>query len=186
VTGICTLVVCGAPLASRAPDVAAELMSSGWQVRVILTPTAEQWVDHPALEATSGAPGQTQLRPPGSPKPPRATAIAVVPITFNSIGKLANGIADTLAHSAMAEALGEGLPFVAVPMVNQYLAGNPAWDDNTRRLTVAGVTWVSAIDGTAGEPESVQSGSGPVLVDAFDPKWVSGHLPLASRNASTA
>jgi phosphopantothenoylcysteine synthetase/decarboxylase len=134
VTDICTLVVCGAPVASRAPDVAAELIRVGWTVRVILTPAAEQWVDSSALEAVTGAPGQTQLRSPGSPKPPRAQAIAVVPITFNSIGKLASGIADTLAHSAMAEALGEGLPFVAVPMANQNLAGNPAWSDEKARL----------------------------------------------------
>jgi phosphopantothenoylcysteine synthetase/decarboxylase len=119
VTHICTLVVCGAPLASRAPDVAAELIRVGWSVRVVLTPAAEQWVDSSAFEAVTGAPGQTQLRTPGSPKPPRSQAIAVVPMTFNSIGKLASGIADTLAHSAMAEALGEALPFVAVPMVNQ-------------------------------------------------------------------
>ena len=176
-TDICTLVVCGAPLASRAPDVAAELMRAGWQVRVILTPAAEQWVDGSALEAVAGSPGQTQLRSPGTPKPPRASAIAVVPITFNSIGKLANGIADTLAHSAMAEALGEGLPFVAVPMVNQYLAGNPAWAQNTKHLTAAGVTWVSVVDGTPGDPEPVESGSGPGLVHAFNPAWVSRQLP---------
>jgi phosphopantothenoylcysteine synthetase/decarboxylase len=157
--------------------VAAELIRSGWQLHVILTPAAEQWVDRLALEAVAGSAGQTQLRTPGSPKPPRARAIAVVPITFNSVGKLANGIADTLAHSAMAEALGEGLPFLAVSMVNQFLAGNPAWAQNTKQLSAAGVTWVSVIDGTAGEPQPVQSGSGPALVEAFDPAWVSGQLP---------
>ena len=129
------------------------------------------------MRRSPGSPGQTQLRAPGSPKPPRARAIAVVPITFNSVGKVANGIADTLAHSAMAEALGEGLPFVAVSMVNQYLAGNPAWAQNTKHLTAAGVTWVSVVDGTAGEPQPVQSGSGPALVEAFDPAWVSRQLP---------
>jgi phosphopantothenoylcysteine synthetase/decarboxylase len=180
VAPICTLVVCGAPLASRAPDVAAELIRVGWQPRVILTSAAEPWVDRPALEAVTGALGQTELRAPDSLKPSRARAIAVVPITFNSVGKAANGIADTLAHSAMAEALGEGLPFVAVSMVNQYLAGNPAWAQNTKHLTAAGVTWVSVVDGTAGEPQPVQSGTGPALVEAFDPAWVSRHLPPGS------
>src|SRR4051812_9965646 len=180
VAPICTLVVCGAPLASRAPDVAAELLRAGWLVRVILTSAGEQWVDGPALQAVVGSPEQTQLRAASSPKPPRSKAIAVVPITFNSVGKVANGIADTLAHSAMAEALGEGLPFVAVSMVNQYLAANPAWAHNTKHLTTAGVTWVSVIDGSAGPPEPVQSGSGPALVDAFDPAWVTGNLPPAA------
>lgn len=149
---------------------------------MILTPAAEQWVEGGALQAVIGSAGKSQLRSPGSPKPPRARAITVVPITFNSVGKVANGIADTLAHSAMAEALGEGLPFVAVSMVNQYLAGNPAWAQNTKHLTAAGVTWVSVIDGTAGEPQPVQSGTGSALVDAFDPAWVSRQLPPPSTN----
>jgi hypothetical protein len=85
-------------------------------------------------------------------------------------------VADDLRGDSL---LGEDLPFVAVPMANQYLAGNPAWAQNTKQLTAAGVTWVSVIDGTAGEPEPVQSGTGRALVDAFDPQWVSGHLPLA-------
>jgi len=157
--------------------VAGELIRAGWQPRVILTPAAEQWVDRPALEAVTGSLGQTQLRAPGSRKPPRARAIAVVPITFNSAGKVANGVADTLAHSTMAEALGEGLPFVAVSMVNQYLASNPAWAQNTKQLTGAGVTWVSVIDGTVGEPQPVESGTGSALVEAFDPAWVSRQLP---------
>ena len=181
VTGHCTLVVCGAPLAGRATDMAAALVRAGWQLRVILTPAAEQWVQGAALEAATGAPAQTRLRAPGSPKPPRAEAIAVVPMTFNSAGKLAHGIADTLAHSAMAEALGAGVPFVAVPMVNPSLAGHPAWGQNTRRLSAAGVTWVSVVDGTAGHPEPVLTERGAALVEAFDPEWVSGHLSPGSR-----
>jgi phosphopantothenoylcysteine synthetase/decarboxylase len=180
VAPICTLVVCGAPLAARAPDVAAELIRAGWELRVVLTPAAEQWVDRQALEAVTGSSGQTQQRASDSPKPPRPQAIAVVPITFNSVGKAANGIADTLAHSAMAEALGEGLPFVAVSMVNQYLAGNPAWAQNTKDLTAAGVTWVSVVDGTVGDARPVQSGTGSALVEAFDPAWVSRQLPSPS------
>jgi hypothetical protein len=36
---------------------------------------------------------------------------------------------------------------------------------------------VSVVDGTAGEPQPVQSGTGQALVEAFDPAWVSRQLP---------
>jgi phosphopantothenoylcysteine synthetase/decarboxylase len=109
--------------------------------------------------------------------------MVVAPITFNTIGKLAAGIADTLAHSALCEALGEGIPFVAVPMVNQYLWGHPAFPASVELLTAAGVTWVGLEDGIAGEFEPVQSGTGEQLTKAFDPHWLSGHLPMPERRA---
>jgi phosphopantothenoylcysteine synthetase/decarboxylase len=178
VGNLCTLVVCGAPLASRAVGMAAGLVAAGWRVEVITTPAAEQWVDLYALGEVVGAAPRSEQRPPDQAKRrERASAIVVAPITFNSINKLASGIADSLAHSAMCEALGERLPFVAVPMVNQYLAGHPVWEQNVRALTQARVTWVSMLDGTAGEIELVQSGTGDELVSKFEPEFVSGHLP---------
>ena len=89
-------------------------------------------------------------------------------------------IADTAAHSAIAEALGRRVPVVAVPMVNEHLADNPAWTRNIAMLTAAGVTWVSMLDGTGGPVESVRSGSGEELTRAFDPEWVVEHLPPAT------
>lgn len=99
-------------------------------------------------------------------------------MTFNTAGKAAHGIADTAAHSAIAEALGRHVPVVAVPMVNEYLAGNPAWGRNVSALTAAGVKWVSLTDGTSGPAEAVTSGLGDALASQFDPEWVVGHLPL--------
>ena len=98
-------------------------------------------------------------------------------MTFNTAGKAAHGIADTAAHSAIAEALGRGVPVVAVPMVNAYLADNPAWRRNVAALTAAGVIWVSMTDGTSGPAEAVPSGAGEQLAALFDPEWVTGHLP---------
>jgi phosphopantothenoylcysteine synthetase/decarboxylase len=182
VSNLCTFVVCGAPLASRAVDIAAELLDAGWRVQVLTTPAAGQWVDEEAIADVIGQGSRKELRSPDQPKSrERASAIVVAPMTFNSIGKLAAGIADTLAHSAMCEALGEGIPFVAVPMVNQYLAAHPAFNSHVHRLTVAGVKWVSLVDGTAGRFETVVSGTGDELVQGFDPACVSGHLPKVAQ-----
>ena len=101
----------------------------------------------------------------------------IAPITFNTVGKLACGIADTYAHSTLAEALGDGVPILAVPMVNNRLWGNPAWSRNVAWLTQAGVRWLSIHDGTIGEPKPVQSGTGDSVVKRFDPGWITAQLP---------
>jgi hypothetical protein len=44
--------------------------------------------------------------------------VLVCPATFNTVSRLALGIADTYTASALAEALGVGVPMFVVPMVN--------------------------------------------------------------------
>ena len=106
----------------------------------------------------------------------RPAAVVVAPITFNTVGKLACGIADTYAHSTLCEALGDGLSILAVPMVNNRLWSHPAWAPNVDRLTGAGVRWLSIHDGTIGEPQAVRSGTGEDLVKRFAPEWIVGQM----------
>jgi len=177
-TNLCTLVVCAAPLATRAADVAGELVAAGWRLHVLVTPAASSWIDAAALAVASGQIPRSEYRSPEDPKSrEKPAAVIVVPITFNTVGKLAGGIADTLAHSAMCEALGQGVPILTVPMVNNKLWGHPAWESNLERLSSAGVRWLSIHDGTIGEPKVVQSGTGDDLVRRFDPLWITSHLP---------
>jgi phosphopantothenoylcysteine synthetase/decarboxylase len=102
--------------------------------------------------------------------------VVVAPITFNTVGKLACGIADTYAHSTLCEALGDGVPILAVPMVNNRLWGHPAWSRNVDWLTSASVRWLSIHDGTIGKPKPVQSGTGDRVVKRFDPGWITAQL----------
>jgi Flavoprotein len=46
---------------------------------------------------------------------PPPDALVVAPATFNTINKLAAGISDTLALCLLNEAVGTGLPIIAVP-----------------------------------------------------------------------
>ena len=102
--------------------------------------------------------------------------MVVAPITFNTVGKLACGIADTYAHSALCEALGDRVPVLAVPMVNNRLWGHPAWSRNLGQLTDAGVRWLNIHDGTIGEPQPVLSGTGDDVVKRFEPGWISSRM----------
>lgn len=176
-TDLCTLVVCGAPLAERAPEIAAALVADGWRVQAITTPSAAAWVDAAVLAEAAGQAVRAEHRPVDTLRNrARPAAVVVAPITFNTAGKLACGIADTYAHSALGEALGDGVPILAVPMVNNRLWGNPAWARNVSLLTDAGVRWLSLHDGTVGEPQQVLSGTGAEVVNRFDPCWITSQL----------
>jgi phosphopantothenoylcysteine synthetase/decarboxylase len=70
---------------------------------------------------------------------PPADAIAVAPATFNTINKWAHGSSDTLALGILNEAIGLGLPMVAVPVPNIALAKHPAFQESTERLRAWGV-----------------------------------------------
>jgi phosphopantothenoylcysteine synthetase/decarboxylase len=166
-------------LAARAPEIAARLVEAGWHVQVITTPSAGNWVDDAVLAAAADRPVHSEHRAVGAPSSrERPDAVVVAPITFNTVGKLACGIADTYAHSTLCEALGDGVPMLVVPMVNNRLWGHPAWSRNVDWLTGAGVRWLSIHDGTIGEPKPVQSGTGDRVVKRFDPGWVAAQLPL--------
>jgi phosphopantothenoylcysteine synthetase/decarboxylase len=162
----------------RAPEIAAKLTEAGWRVQVITTPSAGSWVDDAMLVAVVGGGVRSEHRAVGTPSNrQRPDAMVVAPITFNTVGKMACGIADTYAHSTLSEALGDGVPILAVPMVNNRLWGHPAWSRNVDCLTSAGVRWLSIHDGTIGEPKPVQSGTGDSVVKRFDPGWITAQLP---------
>jgi phosphopantothenoylcysteine synthetase/decarboxylase len=93
-------------------------------------------------------------------------------LTFNSANKMAAGIMDTAASGVLCDALGAGIPVVAVPMVNDRLWGHPAWASTLRVLADAGVRLVDPQSGRVGEVSPVRSGTGPEIVAEFDPSWV--------------
>jgi hypothetical protein len=149
-----TLVVCGAPLAARAGEV-ANLLSMRWAVSVVATEAAGVWFQ--------GATGDDR---------PRPERVVACPLTFNSANKVAAGIMDTPACGMLCDALGAGIPVVAVPMVNDRLWGHPAWASTLRVLADAGVRLVDPQSGRVGEVSPVRSGTGPEVVAEFDPSWV--------------
>jgi hypothetical protein len=70
---------------------------------------------------------------------PPPDAIVVAPATFNTTNKWAYGSSDTLALGILNEAIGLGLPIVAVPNPSTALAKHPAFVESLARLRSWGV-----------------------------------------------
>lgn len=134
------LVVCAAPPALQVGELISLLMTDGWTVCVIATPTAATWIDRAGLAEQTGYPVRSEWRRPGEPDVlPKTDAVVVVPATFNTINKWALGISDNLALGILNEALGLRLPILASPFAKQALTAHPAYARSIELLRANGV-----------------------------------------------
>ncbi|RLU92156.1 flavoprotein [Streptomyces griseocarneus] len=155
------LVICAAGPAADAVRLVTAATGRGWDVCVIATPAAAdgEFIDRPALEAASGRPVRSTWRRSGEEKRnPPADAVVVAPMTMNSVNKWAAGIADTYALGLVAEAVGLGLPVVALPFWSTALDSHPATRRAVWTLRNSGVRvlygegeWMPHPPGTGGE-----------------------------------
>jgi phosphopantothenoylcysteine decarboxylase len=162
------LVVCGAPLAARTHEVAAAGVAAGWAVHVIATRSALGWLDRDAVERVTGFPVLVEQRGPSEPKRfPVPGAVVVCPATFNTVNKVAAGIADDYPTGFICEALGAGVPLTFVPMVSERLWGHPVWQRNLTLLSGAG----ARILDVAGQPTAapMRPDDTDHLVTTFNP-----------------
>jgi phosphopantothenoylcysteine synthetase/decarboxylase len=113
----------------------------GWTVDVTATERALEFLDKAEVARASGRPVRTTYKftPDGSRISPAADAMILAPATFNTINKLAMGIADTYALSSMAEVVGRGVPTVVVPAVNTHLASRRPFQRALGSLRAEGV-----------------------------------------------
>lgn len=135
------LMVCAAPPAQQTQQIVPLLQEAGWDVCVIATPQASHWIDRPILEALTGHMVRTDYKLPGEADPlPKADAMLVMPATFNTINKWAQGIGDTLVTSILCEALGRGTPpVVTVPCLKMDLVRHPAFKKSIALLHECGI-----------------------------------------------
>ena len=92
------------------------------------------------------------------PRPPDGLVL-VAPCGFNSLNKLAQGIADNLALSLTAEAIGRGTPVVVAVACNAPLWAHPRAPESTATLR----RWGCAVV----EPEQVGERFGLVPVETI-------------------
>src|SRR2546423_5583089 len=135
------LIVCAAPPAQQTQEVVPLLQATGWDVCVITTPQAWRWMNTEALADLSGHVVGTDYKLPWEADPlPKADAMLVMPATFNTINKWAQGIGDTLVTSLLCEALGRGSPpIVTVPCLKMDLIRHPAFSRSIALLRECGV-----------------------------------------------
>jgi phosphopantothenoylcysteine synthetase/decarboxylase len=72
--------------------------------------------------------------------------VLFAPCSFNSLNKLACGIADNLPLSIVAEAIGRRTPVIVAPSLNQSLLDHPAAKASLRTLAGWGITVVRPVD----------------------------------------
>ena len=135
------IVACGGRPARDLPAFVGQCHTLGWQTCVIATPSAVKFMDFDQLATLTGHTVRYDYKQPDEPDVlPPPDAIVIAPATFNTVNKWAHGSSDTLALGLLNEAIGLGLPTIAVPTPNTALAKHPAFVDSIARLRSWGVT----------------------------------------------
>lgn len=141
------LMLSGTTTAARGPDLLRGLVGLGFSaVIAIPTPNAARVIAARDLADVDGAQVvESYFDLAIRPRPPRGVVL-FAPCSFNSLNKIAHGIADNLALSVVAEAIGRGTPVIVGPSLNQPLLDHPAAQASLRTLTSWRVTIVPPVD----------------------------------------
>lgn len=156
------LIACAAPPTSSLPEAVAMLRDAGWDVWVTATPAALDggFLDREAVAAISGHPVRVEPRAAGEPKPmPPADAVAVVPLTVNTLAKWALLISDNTAVGILNEILGAGVQIIAGVWAKQALRDHPAFGEHVARLAGAGVRFLPHDSGYEHDPWQTLTGA---------------------------
>ena len=140
------LLLSGTTTAARTPDLLRGLLAQGFtQVIAIPTPNATRTI---AFHDLASIPGVTLVESYFDtairPRPPHGLLL-FAPCSFNSLNKLAHGIADSLALSVAAEAIGRRTPVFVAPSLNQPLLDHPIAQASLRTLPSWGVTIIPPV-----------------------------------------
>ena len=141
------LVLSGTTTATRGPELLRGLVGLGFATVIALpTPNASRVVAGRELADVPGAQVvQSYFDLAIRPRPPRGVVL-FAPCSFNSLNKLAHGIADNLALSVVAEAIGRKTPVIVGPSLNQPLLDHPEAQASLRKLPGWGVIIVPPVD----------------------------------------
>src|SRR5438874_13836554 len=144
------LVVTGTTTAPLAIDLVRSMLELVPRVLTLTTPNAGRVI---APRDLSSIPGnhlvESYFDPAILPRPPDGLVL-VAPCSFNSLNKLAAGIADNLALSLTAEAIGRATPVVVAVSVNPPLWRHPRSVTSMTSLRDWGVSVIEPSDSGEG------------------------------------
>lgn len=145
------LLVSGGIAALRSPDLARALRRRGAEVTAFCTEEALRYVGSQALEWATCRPVVSQLtwRAEHLSDSQPFDAWLLAPATYNTIGKLAAGIADTVVTTALASALGRMAQGRTVVLLAPTMHGslhNAVLERNCRQLAALGVQLIPPRD----------------------------------------
>jgi len=135
-------------------ELAEPAVRRGWRLAITLTPTVVPWFDEAGeldeLQALTDLAIRWKPRLPSQPKPyPTPDAFVFAPASANSTAKLALGISDNQALTALNEAIGvEGRKVVVMPQANADQRRHPMWETHITTLTNAGVVVTDVAPGS--------------------------------------
>ncbi len=145
------LVIGGGVAAFKALELIRRLRERGAKVQVVLTPAAERFVTPLSAAALSGAPVRQDLfnltdeAEMGHIELSRsADLIVVAPATADFLAKMAHGLADDLASTAL---LATDKPVLVAPAMNVRMWTHAATRRNVAQLKADGIAFVGPEDG---------------------------------------
>ena len=160
------LVLSGTTTAERCPELLRGLVGLGFSTIIAIpTPNASRVIALRDLADVKGVQVvESYVDLAIRPRPPHGVVL-FAPCSFNSLNKLAHGIADNLALSVVAEAIGRGTPVIVGPSLNAPLLNHPEARASLRRLPTWRVTIVPPVD----EGDGPRLAPSEQLIDAVRP-----------------
>ena len=135
------VVACAAVPARTLQDLIVLLQAARWAVCVVATPNATDFMDVALLADLTGQPVISAYEQEDDFSGlDNCAALVVIPATFNTLRKWAEGITDTFALSLLQTAMGQRIPILAVPRASPELAQEPAFFPSIAYLRGQGVT----------------------------------------------
>jgi phosphopantothenoylcysteine synthetase/decarboxylase len=160
------LVLSGSTTAARCPELLRGLLGLGFSTVIVMpTPNASRVIAPRDLDDVQGVQVvESYFDAAIRPRPPRGVVL-FAPCSFNSLNKLAHGIADNLALAVTAEAIGRRTPVIVGPSLNAPLLAHPVAQASLKTLPSWGVVIVPPVD----EGEGPRLAPSAMLLDAVRP-----------------
>ncbi|MGH6661573.1 MAG: bifunctional phosphopantothenoylcysteine decarboxylase/phosphopantothenate--cysteine ligase CoaBC [Rhodospirillales bacterium] len=184
------LVVSGGIAAYKTPELVRRLKEKGARVRCVLTAGGAEFVTPLALAAVSEDKvydtlfSLTDESEMGHIRLSReADVVLVAPATANILAKMAAGLADDLATTAL---LATDKPILAAPAMNVRMWDNPATQHNIKTLAERGVGFIGPEEGdmACGEWGMGRMAEPDAIVAAVDEFFRQGRAQGAVRSAA--
>ncbi|MEL6710921.1 MAG: bifunctional phosphopantothenoylcysteine decarboxylase/phosphopantothenate--cysteine ligase CoaBC [Pseudomonadota bacterium] len=144
--------ISGGIAAYKAAELARLLVKAGYDVRVVMTQAATQFIGTLTLQTITGTPVATDIFDPQQEAAMGHIALArwadlivIAPASANCIARLYTGQADTLLHTIC---LASTAPLAIAPAMNTHMWQHPATQANIRGLRQRGVLCWGPADGT--------------------------------------
>ncbi|MET1256327.1 bifunctional phosphopantothenoylcysteine decarboxylase/phosphopantothenate--cysteine ligase CoaBC [Aliikangiella maris] len=136
--------ISGGIAAYKCADLVRRLKEYNFDVQVVLTPGAEQFITPMTLQAVSGHPVHQELFDAAAEAAMGhidlarwADLILIAPATANTIAKIVHGEADNLLTTIL---LASNAPLLVAPAMNQQMWANSITEQNIEKLSQSGVT----------------------------------------------